>query len=85
MVTLSEQGVAQYLPIVDSIIASRCRDVNQIEHTLDYLLDFCAHDSGVSLFRRLCRYYWDIDPVGTAIYVNHYREMWDSDSLTSKV
>ena len=85
MLALSEQGAAQYRPIVESIIASRCRDKNQIERTLDYLLDFCAHDSGVALFRELCRYYWAIDPVGTATYVNHFREMWDSDSLPSEV
>jgi len=47
--------------------------------TLDRLLDFCFFEPMVQLFRRLCRYYYDIDPNATASYVYTYREMWDSE------
>jgi hypothetical protein len=77
--TLRALGVARYTPIVDSIISTQCRDVSYIENTLDRLLDFAAHPGGLKLYRRLCRYYWDIDPAATAFYVNAYRQMWDNE------
>ena len=81
MTALAESGAQQWRPVVDRLIASKCRDANEIERTLDDLLDLCAHDSGTALFRRLCRYYWAIDPSSVAFYVNQYREMWDAESL----
>jgi hypothetical protein len=76
---IQELGVAQYTPIVEQIIATRSRDAHHIQHTLDYLLDFACHPAGLALFKKLCRYYFTLDPVATADYVNYYREMWDTD------
>jgi hypothetical protein len=76
---LQEQARSAYQPIVDDIIRSGCRDVHKIEHALDGLLSFAGSDTCLPLFRRLCRYYWDIDPVAAAEYVLAYREMWDSE------
>jgi hypothetical protein len=75
---LHQQAVKQYGTVVDNIIRARNRDVSHIEHTLDGLLDFCGYDPAFQLFRRLCRYYWGIDPNATASYINSYRELWDS-------
>jgi len=76
---LQAVAVAQYTPVVETIIATRSRDVRQIEHTLDGLLDFCSHEQALLLYRRLCRHYFDIDPAATASYINAYRELWDSE------
>lgn len=76
---LQGAAVAQYTPLVDALIATGSRDARQIEWTLDGLLDFCGHGPALDLYRRLCRHYFDIDPVATASYINAYREMWDSD------
>ena len=76
---LQAVAVAQYTPVVENIIATRSRDVRQIEHTLDGLLDFCAYEQALQLYRRLCRHYFDIDPAATAGYINAYRELWDSE------
>jgi len=76
---IQELGVAQYTPIVDQIIATRSRDACHIQHTLDYLLDFACHPAGLALYKKLCRYYYTLDPAATADYVNYYREMWDTD------
>lgn len=73
---LNERAEVEYTRVVEDIIRSRCRDVRLIEHTLDGLLDFCGHDPVLKLYRRLCRHYWDIDPVATAAYVRFHREMW---------
>jgi len=76
---LQELGVAQYTPVVETIIATRSRDVRHIEHTLDRLMDFACHPDGLILFKSLCRHYFTIDPAATADYINFYRRMWDSE------
>ena len=67
----------QYAPLVDTIVASQTKDVNYISYTLDFMLDFCFDHQMLQLYRKLCRYLYDIDIETTASYVNAYREMWD--------
>ncbi len=69
----------QYKPLVEALVRTGSRDAQQIEHTLDSLLDFCGHTPVLALYRRLCRHYGDIDPAATAFYVKAYREQWDSE------
>ncbi|MBL0168452.1 MAG: hypothetical protein IPP85_15620 [Propionivibrio sp.] len=76
---LERQAAQIYLPVIDDILRTRCRDTRHIEHTLDGLLGFCGHEPVLQLFKTLCRYYWEIDPEATADYINAYREYWDSD------
>ena len=76
---LQRQAAQQYEPIVNQLLRSGSKDAEQIEHTLDGLLDFCGHEPVLETFKRLCRHYWDIDPVATADYVNEYRAQWDSE------
>lgn len=76
---LHDQALRVYEPLVDGIIRSKNRDVRMIEQMLDGLLGFCCDDRALEVYRRLCRYYWDIDPVATADYVMAYRDMWDSE------
>ena len=76
---LQLQAAQQYQPVVDALVRTGSRDVQQIEHTLDGLLDFCGHETVLQMYKQLCRHYWDIDPVATAEYVNAYREYWDSE------
>jgi len=78
---LQAVAVAQYTPVVETLIATGSRDARQIERTLDGLLDFCGHEPALHLYRRLCRHYFDIDPVATASHINAYRELWDSDEV----
>jgi hypothetical protein len=76
---LARRAVAEYAPIVDSIIRDQSRDIRRIEHTLDGLLDFCFDGEALVEFKKLCRYYFSIDPVACATYVHAYRDLWDSD------
>ena len=78
MQDLQRQAAQQYKPVVDEILRSGCRDVKQIEHALDGLLDFCGYEPLLQLYKRLCRHYWDIDPAATADYIKAYREHWDN-------
>src|SRR5512135_691682 len=77
---LSRRAALEYAPLVEDILCSRSRDVRRIEQTLDGLLDFCGHGPVLTLYRRLCRRFWDLDPTAAARYVQFYRETWDSES-----
>lgn len=79
MQDLERRAAQQYLPIVEDILRTGSRDAQHIEQTLDGLLDFCGHEPVLQLYKKLCRHYMDIDPVGTVYYINAYREQWDND------
>lgn len=77
--TLNQRAVRDYTPLVEEILRSRSQGKSHIEHTLDGLIDFCGYEPALQLYRRLCRYYWDIDPAATASYVKAYRTTWDAE------
>ena len=76
---LAKQALASYEPLVKDIIASQTKDVNHISYTLDFMLDFCFDENILLLYRKLCRYLYDIDQETTASYINAYRELWDEE------
>ena len=69
----------EYEPIVTGIINSRSRDHNEIERTLDGLLDFCGNPAVLQLYKKLCRYYYYLDPAATATYIGYYLEQWEPE------
>ena len=77
MVALFRRAVPLANAEVDAIIQSGEQDTQRIEHQLDHLLDLCCDPDMLLVFKRLCRYYYGIDPVAAARYVQAYREMWD--------
>ena len=77
MVALFRQALPHANAEVDAIIQSGEQDTQRIEHQLDDMLSLCCDPDMLVVFKRLCRYYYGIDPVATAEYVNAYREMWD--------
>ena len=76
---LNKEAVREYTPIVNAILQAGSRDVRNIEHTLDGLLDFCGYEPILQIYKKLCRHYYFINPAAAAEYVNAYREMWDSE------
>jgi len=79
VVALQATTVEQYTPVVARLISSNCRDCQEIQHVLDRLLDVACHPEGLTLFKRLCRHYYGLDPEGAAFYVMFYRELWDTE------
>jgi hypothetical protein len=77
MVALFRQAVPLANAEVNAIIQSGEQDTQRIEHQLDHILGLCCDPDMLVVFKRLCRYYYGIDAVATAEYVNAYREMWD--------
>jgi len=78
---LARQALSEYSLLVDNIVVSKTTDQNRIERTLDGILDFCFDADMLQLFKKLCRYYFTINPLATASYINIYREMWDNDFI----
>ena len=76
---INQKAVREYSPIVEAILRSPIPDTHHIEHTLDGLLDFCCYEPALHLYKKLCRYYFHINPTATLQYVEAYRELWDSD------
>jgi hypothetical protein len=68
----------EYKPQVEKLIASNIKDDHTIQRLLDFLLDHACNDEVLILYKKLCRYYWDINPQATVNYINYYREMWDN-------
>ncbi len=78
---IGKQAVAIYESEVDQIISSGCYEKNRIELAMDRMLGFCFDKDMLSLYKRLCRYYYAIDQNAATNYVYAYREMWDVQSL----
>ncbi len=76
---LTKQAYNEYKPRVDDIVTNKRTNQKEIEWLLSQMLDFCSDEQVLSLYKTLCRYFWDINPQATADYIRYYREMWDSD------
>jgi hypothetical protein len=76
---LQKEAYQAYKPQAERLNNSQITDENVIQRTLDFMLDFCGDSEMLLLYKKLCRYYWDINPQATAYYINQYREMWDDD------
>jgi len=76
---INQKAVREYTPVVEAILRSPIPDTRHIECTLDGLLDFCGYEPALRLYKKLCRYYFHINPTATVEYIEAYRELWDSD------
>jgi hypothetical protein len=74
-----KRKAAHYTPIARQLIRSRSANIQEIEHTLDHLLDVACIPEGLAPFEALCRYYFTLDPAASAEYTDFYRKMWDID------
>jgi len=68
-----------YLPMVENMIATQTTDVKRISEILDSMLSFCFDDKMLLLYRRLCRYLFDLNPKTAAWHITAFREMWDEE------
>jgi len=77
---LARDAVRLYSAEVEAILDAQSRDKCRIEKCLDGMLDFCFDVEMLLLYKKLCRYYFNIDPAATASYVHFYREMWGNEN-----
>lgn len=79
IIALGETAAKAYEPIVNDLIDSRCKDHMEIQRTMDYLLDFGGNPAVLQLFKKLCRYYFPLDPAAASDYVGFYLEQWEPE------
>ena len=77
MQEIYDMAYRAYLPIVTEL-CERIASQNEIEHTLDSLLDFACEEKCLRLFKKLCRRYYPLYPQCIVDYVGFYREIWDT-------
>ncbi len=69
---------------IEDIIQNHLKYEKQIERKLDEMLDillFYETDDSLLTFRKLCKYYFDINPQATIDYINYYREQNDPEGV----
>lgn len=70
-----------YTPQVNDICNKNASE-KDVERMLDLLLDFCADERMLSLFKQVCGSYWHKYPNSIAFYIIEYRKWYDPKSLT---
>jgi hypothetical protein len=73
-----------YKVAIDRICVNKVQDEKEIEQILDHLVSYCFDDKMLLLYKKLCRYYYAINPTATFEHINIYREMWDVEPLDEK-
>ncbi len=69
---------------VENIIKNKIKDEKYIQRKLDEFLDillFYENEDSLLTFRKLCSYYFTINPEVTADYINYYREQNDPEGI----
>ena len=82
--TIYSQAETYYTSVVHDVICRQSKDTKEIEHLLNYMLDFAENEKILTSYRKLCRYYLDINPQATAKYIQSYKEMYDADEKLFK-
>lgn len=85
IIALGETAAAVYEPIVNDLINMRCKDHMEIQRTMDYLLDFGGNPAVLQLFKKLCRYYFPLDPAATSDYIGFYLEQWEPEKYKKMI
>ena len=84
IIDLNKQRYVIIKDEIEDIIQNHLKYEKQIERKLDEMLDillFYETDDSLLTFRKLCKYYFDINPQATIDYINYYREQKDSEGV----
>ena len=78
---ITHEAFIIYEPKVDRICCNKVKDEKEIESVIEALLDYSYDDKMLLLFKKICRYYYKINPEVTYEYVMIYRDLWDDEYL----
>lgn len=84
IIDLNKQRYGIVKDEIEKIIRDNIKDERHIQRKLDEILDillFYENDDSLLLFRKLCKYYFSINPLVTAQYINYYREQNDPEGV----
>ena len=74
---INRQALLVYKPIVEEICSGRTVKEKELEKVLDGLLSVCISDEMLSLFKQVCRKFYNQYPEIIADYVMFYKEMYE--------
>ena len=77
IIDLNKQRYVIIKDEIEDIIRNNISDNMQIERKLDEMLDillFYETNESLLTFRKLCKYYFYINPQATVDYINYYRK-----------
>jgi hypothetical protein len=77
---LTKTALGQFMVEIEEIIENNITDNPTITNLMERMLDFCHDQRVLKQYKKLCRYYWYIDPHTTADYINLYRTLWDNEN-----
>lgn len=84
IIDLNKQRYVIVKDEIEEIIRNNIKNERYIERKLDEMLDilsFYENDDTLLTFRKLCKYYFDINPQATVDYINYYREQNDPEGV----
>lgn len=84
IIDLNKQRYVIIKDEIEDIIRNNISDNMKIERKLDEMLDillFYETNDSLLTFRKLCKYYFYINPQATVDYINYYREKNDSENV----
>ncbi len=84
IINLNKQRYVIIKDEIEDIIRNNISDNMKIERKLDEMLDillFYETNDSLLTFRKLCKYYFDINPQTTVDYINYYREQNDPEGV----
>ena len=84
IIDLNKQRYVIIKDEIEDIIRHNISDNTKIERKLDEMLDillFYETNNSLLTFRKLCKYYFDINPQATVDYINYYREQKDPEGV----
>ncbi len=76
---INRQALLVYKSIVEDICSGRTVGVKELENVLDGLLSVCLSDEMLSLFKQICRKFYNQYPEIITGYVMFYKEMYEGE------
>lgn len=87
IVELNKQKYVMIKDEIDVIIRNNIKNERNIERVLDEMLDilsFYKTEETLLTFKKLCRYYFNINPQATVDYINIYRKYNEQEECYEK-
>ena len=84
IIDLNKQRYVIIKDEIENIIRNNISDNMKIERKLDEMLDillFYETNESLLTFRKLCKYYFYINPQATVDYINYYRKQNDPEGV----
>lgn len=84
IIDLNKQKYEVIKDEIEKVFSDNIKDEMYIQRKLDEMLDILLsyeNDDSLLLFKKLCKFYFSINPQVTVQYINYYREQNDLEGI----